>query len=182
MPPAASTRSLASSRLQTGKVPVITSVFPAKGCKARSAGSPSSQCTPQARNCSTTSRLCGWSKKVPMLSATMGPTSSTSSSCSGVAAMMLSNWPKCRASAFAVASPTCRMPRPKTKRGKVVCFDFSKASSNLLADLSAIRSRPASDVKPSLYKSGKVRTTFASTSCSTNLSPKPSTSTARRCA
>ena len=95
-------------------------------------------------------------------------------------AMIASNVPKCRTSSLAVASPTWRMPKPNKKRGRVVCFDFSSASTIFCADFSAMRSNAASAVRPSLYKSGNVRITLASTNCSTSLSPRPSTSTARR--
>ena len=172
--------SLAWSRLRVGNVPVMTKVLPDKGLGVTGAGSPSSHVTPQASSCSTTSRLCGWSKKVRRLLATMGPTSLTVSNCASLASMMASSLPKCLANSLAVASPTWRMPRPNKKRGKVVALDFSSACSRFCADLSAMRSRPAKAVKPNLYKSGRVRMILASTSCSTNLSPRPSTSTARR--
>ena len=160
----------------------MTNILPDSGLGVIAAGSPSSHITPQARSCSTTSRLCGWSKKVRKLLATMGPTSLTARSFSSVASMMASSLPKCFASSLAVASPTWRMPKPNTKRGNVVRFDSSIALNKFMADLSAMRSKLAKAVKPNLYKSGSVRMMLASTSCSTNLSPRPSTSTARRCA
>ncbi len=75
-----------------------------RGLRARS--------TPTPRSCSTTSRLCGWSKNVRTLCATIGPTSATSSSASSGASISRSSAPKCFARSFAVVSPTWRMPSP----------------------------------------------------------------------
>ena len=93
-------------------VPVSTTILPAKG-PGRSpsfARSPSFQCTPAARSCSITSRLCGCAKKTAIDSGDHGPTSGASCSCSTSASMSASSEPKWRARSFAVTSPTLRMP------------------------------------------------------------------------
>ena len=163
-------------------VPVRTKVCPFSGKLAPALATPSFQWTPQALSCSTTSRLCAWSKKVRILCATVGPTSLTCKSWSKVASMMASKVPKWRDSSLAVASPTWRIPSPNKNFGKVVLFDFSIPANTLAADFSAIRSSWLNAVSPSLYKSGRVLTMPASTSCSTSLWPKSSISTARLCA
>ena len=133
--PKASSMSLASSRLKVGKVPVSTKVWPAKGRLAPAVGSPSAHVTPQARSCSTTSRLWAWSKKVRRLCATVGPTSATCSSWSCVASMMASILPKWRASSLAVASPTWRMPRPNTEAWQRGLFGFFNAGQHVVGRL-----------------------------------------------
>ncbi len=120
--------------LKLGSVPVSTKVWPASAPAAAGAGSPSGQCTPAARNCSITSRLCGSPKNSTIERATIGPTSCTCCSASAVAAISASRLPKCRARSRAVASPTLRMPSAKMKRASVVERLFSIAASRFCAD------------------------------------------------
>ena len=160
-------------------VPVSKNVCPVSGKIAPAVAVPSFQFTPLALSCSTTSRLCAWSKKVRILCATVGPTSLTCKSWSMVASMMASKVPKWRDNSFAVASPTWRIPSPNKNLGKVVLLDFSIPANTLAADFSAILSNWLNADSPSLYKSGKVLTMPASTNCSTSLSPSSSISTAR---
>ncbi|MNN22594.1 hypothetical protein D3C81_1359580 [compost metagenome] len=82
----------------------------------------------------------------------------------------------------AVASPTSRIPKANRKRGRVVLRALSMAATRLRADFCPIRSRPASWMALRLNKSAGVFTSPLSTSCSTILSPRPSTSMARRAA
>ncbi len=115
-----------------------------------------------------------------MLCASTGPTSATSCSAASSAAMSASSRPKCRASSFAVASPTWRIPRAKMNRASVVLRLLSMAATTLAADFSAMRSSSPSAATPSLYRSAGVRTMCPPTSCSTSFSPRPSMSMARR--
>ena len=91
-----------------------------------------------------TSRCWGEETNAATSAATMGPTSGTCWMRAASAANRSSNLPKFCASARAVASPTCGIPRPYNNRGKVVCLLFSMASIRLAADFSPIRSRPES--------------------------------------
>ena len=85
-----------------------------------------------------------------------------------------------RARVSAVVSPTCGIPRPNRKRGKVVALLFSIASTRFCADLSAILSSPASGFCFKRYKSATSCTSSSSTNSSIILSPRPSISMALR--
>ena len=63
-----------------------------------------------------TSRLRGSRKNSRMLSATLGPTSSTSSSSASLASASLSSEAKWSAKSWPVRSPTKRMPKAKISR------------------------------------------------------------------
>ena len=88
---------LVEQLVDLGKVPVSTSVLPARGSAAAPAlaasvapaPSPSLQCTPDWRSCTSNSWCCGWRKKSCTLCATTGPTSGTCSSCSSLALSLI---------------------------------------------------------------------------------------------
>ncbi len=87
-------------------MPVSTNVLPTCDApeSAEGAAGPSGV-TPEANNPSTMARVLGSAMCDTTEAATMGPTPSIFSSCSGVAASNASSDPKCRARSLAVVSP-----------------------------------------------------------------------------
>ena len=79
-----------------------------------------------------------------------------------------------------MASPTSRIPREYKNFASVVCLDASIALSRFTADFSPIRSSCTSSGKVRWKISTGVFSKSASTSCSINLSPRPSISIALR--
>ena len=75
LPPRRSTSSLACSRVRAPRVPVSTTVLPAKGPREVSSGGRGD--TPAASSASMPSRFCGSAKKPAMTFAISGPTSFT---------------------------------------------------------------------------------------------------------
>ena len=140
----ASIIAFASSRLSVGKVPVSTNVLPAMLVLVGAFISTGANSNPQASNRSTALRFFSLAKKCVMLAATIGPTSCTPSNAFSSAFITASIAPKCFARSLAVVSPTWRIPSAKIKRCSSACFTFSSSATTLVADLSPMRSRPAS--------------------------------------
>ena len=108
---------------------------------------------PSFNNASITSVLCDSLKKLNICVATISPTSCTSTSASIDASRIASRVSKCAAKLAAVASPTSRIPSAYRNFAKVVCLDASKEDNNLLADFSAMRSKPTTSPSDRVKKS-----------------------------
>ena len=108
LPPRTMMASLASSRLNPVNDPVTTIDSPCRvGAMLVSRSSASR--TPAARHLSTIARCQSTSNHSRSAAAMVGPTPSTSASCSSEAAMMASRLPKAVASARAAVGPTWRI-------------------------------------------------------------------------
>ena len=152
--------SLASSRENPVNDPVTTTVRP-----LRVGSIPDSRWsairTPAARHFSTIARCQSSSNHSRSAPAIVGPTPSTSASCSSPAAMMASILPKAPASARAAVGPTCRMDRATRMRH----------SGLALASCRFFSSRaPFADSLPSLVTKNAERIRSSSVSANRSLS------------
>lgn len=95
----------------------------------------------------------------------MPPTSGISVSASSVAAISASMEPKWAAMVLAAFSPTCRMPRPYSRRLRSLALEFSMARIRFSADFSPIRSSLATSAAWRLYRSAALEISPESISC-----------------
>ena len=140
LPPCAAIKVFISS-LEMLKFPEITMIFPFRISDTAFWLSSTSNLRPAAFRRFTISLFISSWKYSTMLSAITSPTSSTPSSVSLVALAILSILPKCRATDFAVVSPTYLIPRAYRTLSKGTFFDSSILLRNLSADLSFQPSR-----------------------------------------